>query len=84
MSSTCGREQSATQPVNLIFFCSHKQVSVLSDLLPLFAITSLRICAHGCVCVAVEIFFNKYKNKACVFFNFENIFLGNESDKLSG
>lgn len=40
-------------------FCSHKQVSVLADLVLNFAITSLRICAHWCVCVcaAVEIFF---------------------------
>lgn len=67
-------------------FSSHKQILVLADLLLRFAITSLRICAHWCVCVfvAVEIFFSKYEKKACMFFNFENIILGNESDKPSG
>lgn len=68
-------------------FCSHKQDSVLAVLLLSFAITSLRICAHWhvCVCLAVEnFFFSKYEKKACMFFNFENIILGNKSDKPSG
>lgn len=42
-------------------FSSHKQILVLADSLLSFAITSLRICAHWCVCVfvAVEIFFQQ-------------------------
>lgn len=76
MSSTCGRQQSATQPVNLVFFCSHKQVSVLADLLLSFAITSLRICAHGCVCVcaAVEIFFSTSMKIKSAWFSILKIF----------